>query len=68
MVSGRSETEPERKETRTRVCANFVSVELDKIIQVDDDRKHEIEAAIVRVMKARKKLIHNDLVTEVCFD
>lgn len=32
---------------------------------MDDDRKHEIEAAIVRVMKARKKLIHNDLVTEV---
>lgn len=50
MVSVRSETEPERKETRSRV---------------DDDRKHEIEAAIVRVMKARKKLLHNDLVTEV---
>uniref|UniRef100_A0A914HNV9 Cullin family profile domain-containing protein n=1 Tax=Globodera rostochiensis TaxID=31243 RepID=A0A914HNV9_GLORO len=50
MVSGRSETEPERKETRAKV---------------DDDRKHEIEAAIVRVMKARKKLLHNDLVTEV---
>ncbi|KAL3106907.1 hypothetical protein niasHT_010822 [Heterodera trifolii] len=49
-VSGRSETEPERKETRAKV---------------DDDRKHEIEAAIVRVMKARKKLLHNDLVTEV---
>lgn len=50
MVSGRSETEPERKETRSKV---------------DDDRKHEIEAAIVRVMKARKRLLHNDLVTEV---
>uniref|UniRef100_A0A915N656 Cullin family profile domain-containing protein n=1 Tax=Meloidogyne javanica TaxID=6303 RepID=A0A915N656_MELJA len=50
MVSVRSETEPERKETRSRI---------------DDDRKHEIEAAIVRVMKARKKLLHNDLVTEV---
>ncbi|KAI1702469.1 cullin family domain-containing protein [Ditylenchus destructor] len=50
LVSGRGETEPERKETRTKV---------------DDDRKHEIEAAIVRVMKARKHLVHNDLVTEV---
>uniref|UniRef100_A0A915CPN1 Cullin family profile domain-containing protein n=1 Tax=Ditylenchus dipsaci TaxID=166011 RepID=A0A915CPN1_9BILA len=50
LVSGRGETEPERKETRNKV---------------DDDRKHEIEAAIVRVMKARKQLVHNDLVTEV---
>ncbi|KAH7691356.1 cullin 3, partial [Aphelenchoides avenae] len=50
MVSGRGETEPERRETRTKV---------------DDDRKHEIEAAVVRVMKARKKLHHNDLITEV---
>ncbi|KAI1712967.1 cullin family domain-containing protein [Ditylenchus destructor] len=50
LVSGRGETEPERKETRSKV---------------DDDRKHEIEAAIVRVMKARKHLVHNDLVTEV---
>ena len=35
---------------------------------MDDDRKHEIEAAIVRVMKARKRLLHNDLVTEVNFE
>ncbi|RNA24751.1 cullin-3 isoform X1 [Brachionus plicatilis] len=44
------ETDPERLETRTKV---------------DDDRKHEIEAAIVRIMKARKKMQHNLLVTEV---
>ncbi|TKR80929.1 hypothetical protein L596_014900 [Steinernema carpocapsae] len=50
MVSGRGDTEPERKETRKKV---------------DDDRKHEVEAAIVRVMKARKKLLHNQLITEV---
>ncbi|CAD5233846.1 unnamed protein product [Bursaphelenchus xylophilus] len=50
MVSGRGETEPERKETREKV---------------NDDRKHEIEAAIVRIMKARKKSLHNDLITEV---
>jgi cullin 3 len=32
---------------------------------VDEDRKHEIEAAIVRIMKARKRMQHNVLVTEV---
>ncbi|VDN05739.1 unnamed protein product [Thelazia callipaeda] len=50
MVSGRAEAEPERKETRSKI---------------DEDRKHEVEAAIVRVMKARKKLLHNVLVAEV---
>jgi len=49
-VSSKGETEPERKETRQKV---------------DEDRKHEIEAAVVRIMKARKKLNHNVLVTEV---
>jgi cullin 3 len=49
-VSAKGESEPERKETREKV---------------DEDRKHEIEAAIVRIMKARKKLQHNVLVTEV---
>lgn len=41
-VAAKGETEPERKETRSKV---------------DEDRKHEIEAAIVRVMKSRKKMI-----------
>ncbi|XP_022170052.1 cullin-3 isoform X1 [Myzus persicae] len=49
-VAAKGETEPERKETRSKV---------------DEDRKHEIEAAIVRVMKSRKKMIHNSLVLEV---
>ncbi|CAG0905811.1 unnamed protein product, partial [Cyprideis torosa] len=40
-VAARGESEPERRETRNRV---------------DEDRKHEIEAAIVRIMKARKQL------------
>lgn len=50
VASNKGEAEPERKETRNKV---------------DEDRKHEIEAAIVRIMKARKKLQHNVLVTEV---
>lgn len=49
-VTAKGETDPERQETR---------------VKVDDDRKHEIEAAIVRIMKARKKMQHNLLVTEV---
>ena len=42
----------ETKETRTKV---------------DEDRRHEIEAAIVRIMKSRKNLNHNQLVAE-CID
>lgn len=49
-VSSKGESEPERKDTRQKV---------------DEDRKHEIEAAVVRIMKARKKLPHNVLVNEV---
>ncbi|KAK6754967.1 hypothetical protein RB195_013752 [Necator americanus] len=50
LVTFKGETEPEKKETRSKV---------------EDDRKHEIEAAIVRVMKSRKVLDHNNLITEV---
>jgi len=32
---------------------------------VEEDRRHQVEAAIVRTMKARKKINHNDLVAEV---
>jgi len=49
MVVAKGESDPERKETRSKV---------------DEDRKHEIEAAIVRIMKARKKMQHNVLITE----
>lgn len=52
VAAKQGESDPERKETRQKV---------------DDDRKHEIEAAIVRIMKSRKKMQHNVLVTEVCF-
>ena len=49
MVAGCGETEPERRETRTKV---------------DEDRQHEIEASVVRIMKARKQLQHNLLIAE----
>jgi len=49
-VTAKGESEPERKETRNKV---------------DEDRKHEIEAAIVRIMKARKRMNHSGLVAEV---
>lgn len=49
-VTAKGESEPERKETRNKV---------------DEDRKHEIEAAIVRIMKARKRMSHANLVSEV---
>jgi cullin 3 len=32
--------------------------------KVEDDRKHMIEAVIVKVMKSRKRLAHNELITE----
>lgn len=35
------------------------------IEQVDEDRKPQIDAAIVRVMKSRKEMDHNVLIAEV---
>ncbi|WVQ94930.1 hypothetical protein IAU59_002016 [Kwoniella sp. CBS 9459] len=32
---------------------------------VDEERKHQVEACIVRVMKDRKQMTHNDLISEV---
>ncbi|CAK8698385.1 unnamed protein product [Clavelina lepadiformis] len=49
-VAQKQESEPERKETRSKV---------------QEDRRHEIEAAIVRIMKSRKEMQHNLLIAEV---
>ena len=34
--------------------------------RVKEDRRHLCEATIVRVMKARKVITHNELIAEVC--
>ncbi|GAA0171568.1 ubiquitin-protein ligase [Lithospermum erythrorhizon] len=49
-VVAQKESEPEKQETRQRV---------------EEDRKPQIEAAIVRVMKSRRTLDHNNVVAEV---
>ncbi len=49
-ITTKTETDPERQETRNKV---------------DDDRKHVIDAAIVRIMKTRKLMTHTQLITEV---
>ncbi|XP_050539140.1 cullin-3-B-like [Daktulosphaira vitifoliae] len=49
-ITTKGENEPERRKTKDKV---------------EEDRKHEVEAALVRIMKARKKLTHNILIMEV---
>ncbi|XP_015895103.1 cullin-3A [Ziziphus jujuba] len=49
-VVAQKESEPEKQETRQRV---------------EEDRKPQIEAAIVRIMKSRKTLDHNNIIAEV---
>lgn len=34
-------------------------------VAVEEDRRHLVEASVVRIMKARKTLSHNDLIAEV---
>ncbi|KAI9139305.1 Cullin-3 [Paraphysoderma sedebokerense] len=49
-ISTKVETEAEKKET-------------DK--KIEEDRRYLVEACIVRIMKSRKRLEHNELITEV---
>lgn len=49
-IAAVKESEPEKQETRSRV---------------EEDRKPQIEAAIVRIMKARRVLDHNSVIAEV---
>ncbi|KAI0077913.1 Cullin-domain-containing protein [Panus rudis PR-1116 ss-1] len=49
-ITSRVETAEERKETHDRV---------------DEERRYQMEACIVRIMKDRKHMTHNDLVNEV---
>lgn len=49
-ITAKVETDPERQDTRNKV---------------DDDRKHVIDAAIVRIMKTRKSMNHTQLIAEV---
>ncbi|KIL67568.1 hypothetical protein M378DRAFT_22743 [Amanita muscaria Koide BX008] len=50
VVSAKVESGEERKETRDRV---------------DEERKHQTDACVVRIMKDRKHMSHNDLINEV---
>ncbi|THG92768.1 hypothetical protein EW026_g8250 [Hermanssonia centrifuga] len=49
-IASRVENTDERKETKDRV---------------DEERRHQTEACIVRIMKDRKHMTHNDLINEV---
>lgn len=50
MMTKQGDSDHDRKDSRQRL---------------DDDRKFEIEAAIVRVMKSRKRMQHSYLLAEV---
>lgn len=50
QVASKVENNKEREETQE---------------QVDEERRHQVEACIVRVMKNRKTMTHNDLISEV---
>ncbi|KAL1410816.1 hypothetical protein Q8F55_001759 [Vanrija albida] len=50
QVASKVETPKEREETQE---------------MVDEERRHQIEACIVRIMKNRKTMSHNDLISEV---
>lgn len=57
------------KRTKLRITASLqkdTPQEIEQTVNsVEDDRKTYLQAAIVRIMKARKVLRHNQLVNEV---
>jgi len=50
-------------EATTAAGANTAEAAVPAV--VEEDRRHLVEAAVVRVMKARRRLDHNDLIAEV---
>jgi cullin 3 len=43
---------------------NALAAQKEVSEKIDDDRRHMIEASLVRIMKTRKRIEHNALVTE----
>jgi len=50
QLTSKADADGERTETHARI---------------EEDRKHQIDAAVVRIMKSRKTLEHNNLVSEI---
>ena len=50
QIAAKIETPQERQETN---------------VKIEEERKNQVEACIVRIMKSRKTLAHNELVNEV---
>eukprot|EP01083_Nonionella_stella_P250287 864563_1 len=60
---------PNYKNQKARVLIPLLAIKAKKIITVDAAiftlRRHQMDAAIVRIMKARKTLQHQELITQV---